>query len=316
MKISAIIPAYNSAAFIHDAIDSVLSQTYSVDEIIVVDDGSNDKTANVIRGLGQDIIYLRQENQGPSAARNLGIEKAVGDWIAFLDADDQWTPEKTEEQLSALKKHPELRLIASDMAEIDKKSSTITATSLGKHHLLEYFQQLDGKPLPDALAALMTKNFIPTGTVLVERQTLLAAGLFNRNIRFGEDLELWAKIASRQFVTCLPKVHMLRRQHDDNATGSTLPMLLDLVNVTRSVREAAEKTLKSQGLNADKLVANALWDLGYWYFSHDDFAHARRAFSASLKEQPSKRALTYHLLCSLPAGLTRKLRKAKQSVTG
>lgn len=316
MKISAIIPAYNSASFIPDAVNSILRQTQPVYEIIVVDDGSSDNTADVVKALGHDIIYLRQDNQGPSAARNLGINRARGDWIAFLDADDQWTPEKMEEQLSALKKYPELRLISSDMAEIDNDGKMITPTVLGKHHLLDRFERLDGKPLPNALAELMTKNFIPTGTVLVERQLLLACGLFNSIIRFGEDLELWAKIASRQPITCLPKVHMLRRQHGENATGSTLPMLMDLVKVTRSIRESNAPTLKNQGLDADRLVADALWNLGYWYFQQGDFMNARRTFSDSLNEELTQRGLTYRLASSMPAGLIRKIRQTKKTLTG
>ncbi len=316
MKISAIIPAFNSAAFICDAVNSILRQSHPVDEIIVVDDGSSDGTADLISDFGNKVTCIRQENRGPSAARNRGIEQAKGDWIAFLDADDQWTPEKTEAQLAVLKRHPELRLIASDMAEIDSEGHTITPSVLDKHHLLESFRALDGAPLSNALAALAEKNFIPTGTVLVQRQVLLDHGLFNPHIRFGEDLELWAKIATDRPITCLPEVHMLRRQHGNNATGSTLPMLQDLVEVTKSIRGYAKETLKDQGLNADNLVANALWDLGYWYFSHGDLANARRAFRESLKERPTKRALAYRLACCLPTRLIGSLRQAKQKLTG
>ncbi len=315
MKISAVIPAYNSAKFIRDALTSIRQQTHPIDEIIVIDDGSTDATEAVVREAGADITYIRQENQGPSAARNRGVQCSSGDWVAFLDADDQWTPGKTAQQLLILEKHPTLHLVASDMAEIDIEDSMITPSVLAKHHLFEHFQQLDGRPVPDALAALMQNNFIPTGTVLVKRTTLLEAGLFNETIRFGEDLELWARIALNHPIACLPAVHMLRRQHDKNATGSTLPMLIDLVKVTKSIREIAGRRLNEQGLSVDKLVANALSDLGYWNFAHGDYQNARNAFKASLKERTTKRALLYRLACSLPEGLIQILRDAKQRLT-
>ena len=316
MKISVIIPAYNSAAFIGDALASIQHQTHPVDEIIVVDDGSTDDTASAVEATGQEVIYLRQENQGPSAARNLGIRKASGNWIAFLDADDQWTPLKIEEQIATLEEYPELRLVASDMAEIDARGNTITESVLDKHRLLERFRELAGGPVPNALAALMEKNFIPTGTVLAHRESLVETGLFNPEIRFGEDLELWAKVASRHPIGCLPRVHMLRRQHGANATENTIPMLEDLVKVTRSVRTATNDILKSQGVDPDRLVAEALWNLGYHLFTLGDYADARSAFWDSLREHPSRRAFLYHLACRLPRPLIRHLRHIKQNLSG
>ncbi len=315
MKISAIIPAYNSAKFIQDALTSIRQQTHPIDEIIVVDDGSTDATEAIVREISDDIIYISQENHGPSAARNRGVQNSSGDWIAFLDADDQWTPDKIKQQLLALSKYPSLHLIASDMAEIDTEGKTTTPSVLAKHHLLEHLQQLDGKPIPDVLAALMRKNFIPTGTVLIKRTTILEAGLFNEEIRFGEDLELWARVALNHPITCLPTVHMLRRLHDSNVTGSTLPMLIDLVKVTKSIREIAGTALKKQGQNADKLVADALSDLGYWEFTHSNYKNAQKAFKASLKEQLTKRAMLYSLACSLPKYLIHTLKEIKQRLS-
>jgi glycosyltransferase involved in cell wall biosynthesis len=314
MKISAIIPAYNSAPYIADAIASIRGQTVPISEIIVVDDGSMDATGEVVNKTDPNTIYLRQENRGPSSARNRGVEAASGDWIAFLDADDQWTTAKTEAQIEALNSAPELRLIASDMAEIDPSGHTITPSVLAKHQLLGFFQELAGRPLPHALARLMHKNFIPTGTVLVRRDTLLEHGLFNTDIRYGEDLELWARIAADHPVTCLPEVHMLRRQHGGNATQSTLPLLADLVKVTRSIRETCGNQLLQQGENPDQLVADALWNLGYGQFASGDYKAARSTFSASSKEYPSRRALLYRLAASLPPALIGWLKALKTGI--
>ena len=172
MKISAIIPAYNSQDFIIDAINSIKNQTHPVDEIIVIDDGSIDDTQQIIQAQTTDIIYIKQDNQGPSAARNTGIETAKGDWVAFLDADDQWTIDKIEKQLTVLSHTPELHLIAGDMQEIGIANELITQSVLAKHGLLEQFQANQSLPINNALASLVSKNFIPTGTVLVKRSTL------------------------------------------------------------------------------------------------------------------------------------------------
>lgn len=312
MKISAVIPAYNSAVFISEAIASIRGQSHPVDEIIVIDDGSSDNTATVVASLGAGITYFKQSNQGPSAARNQGINIASGDWIAFLDADDQWTPDKIAQQIVALQCQPSLQLIAGDMAETGPQGNILVDSVLAKHHLLEQFQTLAGRAMPKALAALVKKNFIPTGTVLARRSVLLDCGGFNPSIRFGEDLELWAKIASRHPITCLPEVLMLRRQHGANATQNTGPLLEDLVKVMGSIATYAKAELQQQGTNPNTLTASALADLGYWYFSQADYQAARRAFYHSLKQQPSKRALLYATVCLLPHTLIKQGKTLKQ----
>jgi glycosyltransferase involved in cell wall biosynthesis len=311
MKISVVIPAYNSAEFIADAVHSILKQTRPITEITIVDDGSTDNTQQIVEALPGPITYIKQPNQGPSAARNTGIKAANSEWIAFLDADDQWTPDKIDKQLKLLRKIPELVLIAGDMAEIDKSGQLITESVLDKHHLLNKFQAIQDRAIPNALAELVTKNFIPTGTVLVKKSALIEAGCFNPSIRFGEDLECWSKIAAKHPIACMPDILMLRRQHGNNATQLTAPLLNDLARVMTSIRNYAAKDLSLQNIDPDRLVADAYADLGYWHFSEYDLITARQAFSASLKEKPSKRALLYWLACLMPEGIIKMLRKIK-----
>ncbi len=108
ITVSVVIPAYNAAKYIGRAIDSVLAQTRPADEIIVVDDGSTDNTADVAHGYGDKIRFIRQENAGASVARNTGIEAATSEWIAFLDADDEWLPQKLQLQTEHLRRNPNL----------------------------------------------------------------------------------------------------------------------------------------------------------------------------------------------------------------
>ena len=109
--VSVVIPAYNAEAFVGDAIDSVLAQTFHDFEIIVVDDGSADGTRRVVTAYGDRVRFYQQEQAGASRARNRGIEEAHGEFIAFLDADDLWLPTKLEKQVQAFRNDPSLGLV-------------------------------------------------------------------------------------------------------------------------------------------------------------------------------------------------------------
>lgn len=312
MTISAVIPAYNAGRFIGDAVASIRQQGAAVSEIIIIDDGSTDNTSEVVAALGSDIQYVRQENAGPSAARNLGIKLANSSWIAFLDADDVWTPNKIAEQMAALQDNPDAVLVASDMSEIDMMGDMLAPSLLDAHGLLEFFQRLDGSPVPHALRRLVEKNFIPTGTVMARRNVLLELGGFKPDIRYGEDLELWARVAARHPIVCLPHAHLLRRQHGENATQATGPMLNDLVKVMKYVRASCGTELRAQGVNPDATVSKALFDLAYWHFSNGSLSAARDTFRQSLSCKPSLKTALYLTASQLPAQAVSALRQAKQ----
>ena len=314
VRISAVIPAYNAGRFLAQAVASIEHQHHGIDEIIIIDDGSSDDTAEVARALDPRVQYIYQDNAGPSAARNRGIEVARGEFIAFLDADDQWTLEKTTQQLECFARHPELALVAADMAETDIDGRIVLPSVLTRHHLHDFFESLDGAPIPNALQRLTEINFIPTGTVLARREALLEAGLFDTGIHYGEDLELWAKVAMKHSIACLPTVGMLRRQHDTNATGHTLPLLTDLVKVMTRLRDSGDALMRQQGVDPDALIARAWADLGYWHFDRGELVQARPAFDASLHAKRSIRALTYAVLSRLPRPLVKGLRGLKQQL--
>jgi glycosyltransferase involved in cell wall biosynthesis len=127
MKVSVIIPTYNRSHFIREAIESVLNQDIRecTIEIIVVDDGSTDNTADVVKTYGTAVKYVYQKNRGAGAARNLGIERATGEWIAFLDSDDRWLPHKLSLQFEVLKHFPECKAIHSNFYTFDETGITI-----------------------------------------------------------------------------------------------------------------------------------------------------------------------------------------------
>ena len=127
--VSVIIPAYNAERFIPQAIQSVLEQTYQSYEIIVVDDGSTDKTKDILKEFEDKVCCIYQENQGPSAARNAGIKISQGRYICFLDADDIWTPDKLEVQVEFLECHPDISLVFSDHQDFDAGGGSVPLVS-------------------------------------------------------------------------------------------------------------------------------------------------------------------------------------------
>ena len=160
-SVSVIIPTYNAAQYLPHAIDSALKQTYPHKKVIVVDDGSTDHTWSVIEPYLERISYLRKDNGGPASARNLGISKSKGEYIAFLDADDIWLPEKLAVQVDFLKKNPQFRLVHSNtwILEKDKKPYP----SFVKYR----------PPSGQVFKKLFLQNHINNLTVLIRRECLL-----------------------------------------------------------------------------------------------------------------------------------------------
>ncbi|MBI3009552.1 MAG: glycosyltransferase family 2 protein, partial [Candidatus Omnitrophica bacterium] len=113
--VSVIIPTYNRASMLREALESVRHQTVKDLEILVIDDGSTDETTQVVAGFGEPAIYFKQLNQGVAAARNLGIRKSRGVFVAFLDSDDLWYPQKLERQIDYLSTHPDIGLLYTRM---------------------------------------------------------------------------------------------------------------------------------------------------------------------------------------------------------
>ena len=168
-KVSVIIPTYNSASVLPDAIASVLAQTRPVNEIIVVDDGSTDATAAVCGTMRHRIRYIRQANARASAARNTGISAATGDWLAFLDADDEWLPEKLALQFEALGARPQAAFCIS--------AASVWSTHGRRFQLVRY----DGPQETERLRAELLVRNIFTGlcsSILVRRSAIEAVGGF------------------------------------------------------------------------------------------------------------------------------------------
>ena len=184
--VSVVIPAYNAAAYLPDAINSVLSQTRPADEVIVVDDGSKDGTGELAESYGDKVFCVRQSNSGVVAARARGIQAAQGDWIAFLDADDVWYTHKLEAQLDLLGRIGGLALICSD-----RISFTSTIPPNPQRSLNPQSERL-------TLDMLLRRNTIATSTVLLPKSWIADVGGLDSRYNHAEDLAVWLKIAAQR----------------------------------------------------------------------------------------------------------------------
>jgi len=188
--ITVVIPAYNSEKWIERAIESVLDQTVKPFEIIVVDDGSTDSTAEIVGEYGDCVRYIYQENAGAGAARNKGIEQAKGNWIAFLDADDQWYPHKLESQIAILRHYGGLKWCGC--------SFNIHAASGFQQLHISYHSKRELERygfFPSALRAARRDSPFHTSGMLIHRCVFDKVGLFDASLRQAQDNDMWRRIS-------------------------------------------------------------------------------------------------------------------------
>jgi hypothetical protein len=179
--ISVIIPAYNQARYIRQSITSVIAQTYPHLEIIVIDDGSTDETAQLVGNIHDPRLrYFYQENQGLSAARNAGIRIAKGDYFSYLDSDDLFLPDKLKILLNEFKADSKMGMVAGQAIPIDDDV----------HQIGKMFS----KGIPAEGALLLLGNPLHVGSILIKRKWQLRVGFFDENLRSYEDWDMWLRL--------------------------------------------------------------------------------------------------------------------------
>lgn len=248
IKISVIIPAYNAQDTIISCLESVISQTYSVFEIIIVNDGSTDYTENVIAGFInsnnlKNIRLISQYNGGPSAARNNGIVNSSGNWIAFIDSDDNWLPNKIESQVCVLNIIPDVSLIGTLLFPNLKNIKTPFE--------LVYFN------------SLLYRNKVFTSTVLVKREVFECIS-FDIKQKHSEDYKLWLKISLKYKIIVL----------NDGLTIYAVDANVHKVNSLSSKLWQMEKGelknyfyfYKENEINLFKLLSIVSWSLLKFFF--------------------------------------------------
>lgn len=204
-RVSVIIPTFNLAQYLGQAVESVLSQTYDDLELIVVDDGSTDQTHELVGRFGDRVRYLYQANQGVASARNAGIKAASGEFLAFLDADDVWLPEKLALQIPLLEKNSAVGLVYGDVSFLQQTTGTIT----GRH--------VERVPHPTGWiwSQVILGNPIPSPTPVVRRDVMEAVGGFDTALAMVDDWECWIRIARVAEIDCVGEPVALYRLHSN-----------------------------------------------------------------------------------------------------
>ena len=190
MKISVIIPTYNRKKTLARAIPSVINQSLSPFEILIIDDGSNDGTEEWVKENFQNIKYIYQNNHGVSSARNLGIENAYGDWVAFLDSDDEWLPNKLYEQVKAIDSNPEMKFFHTNEIWI---RNGVRVNQMKKH------KKYGGYIFEKCLDICR----VSPSSVLIQKEVFDNIGIFDESLRVCEDYDLWLRITSKYPVVFL-----------------------------------------------------------------------------------------------------------------
>ena len=285
ITVSVIIPTYNRAHCVSEAVDSVLAQVPPADEVIVIDDGSTDNTAEVLAGYGDRITVLRQKNAGAAAARNTGIRHATGEWVAFLDSDDLWRPGR----ITALRRDLE-------NAEPDIVGHTGNLRFTGSHQALDLFD-LRGWQLPQGKAmrventsAKEMTGFSPITTAL-RRNVVLEEGGFREDMRIFEDIALFYVLGFRgPWLFTGDILAEARRLPGDASALSTIqrhhPIEAATARVSFTSSMLARNLSPDQRILVMKQTSGALLALAAAEATENTGSHRRTAI-ASARQHPS-----------------------------
>lgn len=195
MTVSVVIPVYNAADVVRETIASVLAQTWTDYEIVVVDDGSTDGSAAAIREFGDKVRLIRQDNGGVAKARNRGIAESRGGYLALLDHDDLWHPTKLAKQVELLDRRPEVGMVITDVAHIDREGRPMGIVGAGYNP-------------SETFARLFVRGYVPTpSAAMIRRSVLSAVGGFDETFRSAglDDHELWTRVAAHCDIANIPE---------------------------------------------------------------------------------------------------------------
>jgi len=274
-RVSVNIPCFNSAKFIKETIESVLAQTYTDFELIVMDDGSTDGTGGVVSSFGDPRIrYFYKDNEGLSETRNRAILESKGEYIAFLDHDDIWLPEKLKEQVEFFDSRKDHALIFSD--------SYVSVS--GVRQKITYFERCRPKRgfiFEDLL--LSDSNFIPLPTVMMRRDIFEKIGYFKKEFRIGEEYELFLRAADAYKFDYIEKPLAEYRMHDNNTSLRKDIFIKEAFEILSIWKKAKPEFYEKKSLEFRKKEARLLAEAANFYALNLEKAEAIKNFSLSLK---------------------------------
>jgi teichuronic acid biosynthesis glycosyltransferase TuaG len=261
---SVIIPVYNAGAYIGRSLHSVFAQTCQDFEVIVVDDGSTDNTAEVVREFSSrpQLRYIGQANAGPAAARNRGINEAIGDYIAFLDADDLWHPQKLAAHLAYLRASPKMGMSFNWFEVFYDRPD-------GKHRKPWFSPPSKAKLY---WANFLVRNWTGTSSTVVVRSECMVDKRFDARFRTGEDYYLWLKIAQEGWeIGFVPQVLTVYRKRPSSLTVDYLQIALDELYVMEELIVSCDP---SERKALERAVTRRRVDVAWAYFKTGEYQAA------------------------------------------
>ena len=336
--VSVVIPTYNTARYISEAIESVLAQTYRDFEIIVVDDGSTDNTYEVIKQCHANnirdvelievtnpfqqtqrtqrtqqthltkLIYIYQKNSGRAGARNTGIKAARGRYIAFLDSDDLWTSGKLEKQVEIMEGNNKIDFLFGDKQRFSDDGKVITSSMFTRRC---YDTDFFGDPLyvRDAYRKLLQGNFIPTGTVMMKKESFERTGLFDESV-YVEDYEFWLRVALFNNMAHSNELWELERDREGSGSKNLKAVYLSNISIFEKHEREFKDILLKLDIDLNSKIRDTCTATGYLLLNNDSLL-ARECFKKSLLRGFQIRTLFYWLSTFLGVSCTKAIQRIR-----
>jgi glycosyltransferase involved in cell wall biosynthesis len=319
MKLSVIIPAYNRAEIIPNTIDSILDSGLDDLEIIVVDDGSTDRTPDVVQAMGSPVRYFRQANAGPAAARNSGFAASRGQYVAFLDSDDQWFPGAVLTLIRQLDELGDVPFIFGDalMGSPDRGFVSVLQTfggdpfrSLPSREIEPGLRRFEREPV---FRQLVRRNFIFLGSMVLRREVVDEVGGFDPSLFGSEDWEFCLRLALR-YEFCF-RDGLALAVYNQHSSGS---LTNDQDRMYAGFCKALERLLGEPGLGGAERahvlhhLKRTRFDYAYPAYDRGDFGAAGDRFFDCLRSGFGWKPFFYWLVCQCPSTVLERARLLKQ----
>jgi len=289
--VSVVIPAYNADATLARAIESALRQTAGIPEILVCDDGSTDGTAAILERYGDRVTAIHQDNRGRSSARNRCLDLATGRFVAFLDADDWWRPEKLETQLAAAAQHPQCDVFYGNQHIVDAGGNVYRSMN-GRWHVAH-----SGWIFP----YLVRNNFVPTSSVLVRREALEAVGPFDEALPRCQDLDLFLRLAVRSqfhYTNAILGYYDDRTWTTPDKHTDTFAMFVRVLDKTR---DSFPELAREHAHHFAKSYCDCYCELARFATDAGQPAQAAEYYEQALRHTPRARAVQWRRALALYA---------------
>ncbi len=297
-----VVPAYNAAALIANCLNSILEQSYTDFEVIVVNDGSPDTEAleSALRPFESRVQYFRQANRGPSGARNAGILRARGKYVAFLDSDDTWFPDHLAEQMAMLLNNPSLDLVYADSVLVRDGVRVGHAFGLEPQHRPVTFEKL-----------LTEECTVGTSSTVASRQALIEGGLFDERFRCCEDFDLWLRMSFQGArMDYHPGLHVVHKLSPESLSGNRYTMKkarIEVYEKTSSTLQISTAQRELIGTLVRKTEAECDTDLVKQFLQAGEYRKAREVAKRAIVLKDNWKMRSAVLALYIMPGVLRRL---------